>query len=143
MHAESNQPEEAGFDPQIEQLLDEMDRRSEEIGEGVRYGRKSQRYRYRRPRTKLDVRGGGGGDLQTEVYTRNLSAGGLGALHAGELPREASAMVELRRASGETDRLAATIVYCQKASGKWWSVGLRFEQPAQLERYLKMDEPPG
>lgn len=120
---------------EAEALLDRLDERASAAGETAARHRATERYPYRREsmlqRPHLD-----GSVIKTWAYTRDLSVGGVGCLHAEELAAGTPVLVSLSLPVGGADDVAATAVYCQRLRSDWFLVGLKFEKPVDPRRYV-------
>lgn len=119
----------------VEELMDELDERARRVGEGGKYADRTPRLPYRRFDVPLRWRHAEG-FVDATLHTRNLSSGGLGGLHAGELPLNATVTVTLERLDGSEAILGGTIVHNQRFRDDWWNVGIRFDRSIKLESYI-------
>ena len=119
----------------VEALLDELDERARRVGEGGRYAERTPRLAYRRFNLPLRWRHAEG-FLEATLHTRNLSVGGLGGVHMGELPLGATATLTLERLDGSEVVVGGTIVHSQRFRDDWWNVGIRFDRPIKLESFV-------
>lgn len=115
-------------------LLDELDSRTPEGSEHVERGRRDAR-RSHREQTELLVTGEIGGGRRA-IFTRNLSAGGLGFVLEGHLSNGSCVQVTLSRRDGGFDRVRGIIVYSRAIAPFWTCCGMRFEAAIDPSAYL-------
>lgn len=121
----------------LETLMNELDERARRGGEGVKYAERSPRVSYRRFGRPLRCRLADG-FVESTLHTRNLSAGGLGGLHEGELPPGVTATVTLERLDGTEVVVGGTIVHNQRFRDNWWNVGIRFDRSIKPETFVQV-----
>jgi hypothetical protein len=74
--------------------------------------------------------------IQSTIHTRNLSTGGLGGVHAGELPRNVPVTLTLMQLDGVTATVTGTLVHSQGCKDDWWSLGVRFDRAIKLKSFV-------
>ncbi len=118
-------------------ILDELDlgKSKGEINEDRRAERRHT-YRYR---LRVTVIAEDGTALPYPVQGRNLSANGFGFLSdRGDLEQSACTVM-LKTLSGEVDSLPGRIVHINQIDQDIYSVGVRFDQPIVLSKYMSED----
>ncbi|MEW6251125.1 MAG: PilZ domain-containing protein [Planctomycetota bacterium] len=76
------------------------------------------------------------------VRPRNLSAGGISFLHGSFLYPGARCALALPTRAGERVALAGRIVRCRCVRGRVHEVGVAFDQPIEVERYVDTQAAP-
>jgi len=66
-----------------------------------------------------------------DVWTRDLSQGGMSVLHSQSVPQDTCFCWELVQESGGTERVYARVRFCKRMTPQLYSLGLQFcEKPA-------------
>ena len=111
-------------DASLAELLDRLDTTDRD----ARPARAHERYNYRLNRCVMHMQQPGSG-LSTAyiVATRNLSAGGLSALHGGYVHAGTRCVVQLISTHSAWTIVPGTVVRCQYVQGKIHEVGIVFD----------------
>jgi len=103
-----------------------------------RTGRDRRRYRrweYRMSDIAVLVQHPAGGTGRYLVCARNISAGGLSAIHGGYIHPGSDCKIVLPRRDGNPFAVSGVIVHCRHIEGSYHEIGIRFTQevdPAAL-----------
>lgn len=118
--------------------LDEADRENE--ARGRKTPRKFRRRTYRIASLPVEMIGPGGAGTAVMMVCRNLSSGGLAALHNSFVHPGTKVLVTLKHISRGPTVLSAKVTHSQHLKGVVHQVGIRFEQPIKPGDYIKMDQ---
>lgn len=118
--------------------LDESDRESE--AKGRKAPRKFKRRSYRIACLAVDLIAPGGATTAVTMVCRNLSSGGLAALHNSFLHPGTHVHVTLKHVSRGPTVLAAKVTHSQHLKGVVHQVGIKFDQPIKPSDYIKLDQ---
>lgn len=129
----------AGDKLRVLDRLDELER--EDAG---RERRTQERYDYR-PEGGLTVRiEQPGGSVSTHLVAgRNISTNGLSFLHGGFLHNGTRCTVRLIALNEETVLATGRVSRCRSVHGRVHEVGLKFDRPLELEKFLVVASPDG
>ncbi len=118
--------------------LDESDRESE--AKGRKAPRKFKRRSYRIACLAVDLIAPGGAATAVTMVCRNLSSGGIAALHNSFLHPGTHVHVTLKHVSRGPTVLAAKVTHSQHLKGVVHQVGIKFDQPIKPSDYIKLDQ---
>lgn len=119
--------------------LDESD--PGERGEGARgVQRKFKRRSYRMACLPVEIVAPGGATTAVTMVCRNLSSGGLAALHNSFLHPGTKANVTLKHVSRGPTVLSAKVTHSQHLKGVVHQVGIKLDQPIKPSDYIKLDQ---
>jgi hypothetical protein len=125
--------------PEAEQLLVLQDMETACQTQGWAEVRQNRRYRY-------FVRGGlllrpRGSLIDFRVRPRNISAGGLSALHGAFIYPGTACEVVLCKRDGAAVSVAGLVVRCRCVSGKVHELNIKFTQSVEVNEFIAVDEP--
>lgn len=118
--------------------LDEADGENDE--QGRRSPRKFKRRSYRIASLPVEIVAPGGSLTSVTMVCRNLSSGGLAALHNSFLYPGTRVSVTLKHAVRGPMAVAGKVTHSQHINGVVHQVGIRFDQPIKPGDFLKLDE---
>ncbi len=79
-----------------------------------------------------------GGNVATyKVRPRNLSRGGIGFLHGSFCYNDTPCSITLRTIENDTTQVMGKVVRCVHVQGNVHEVGVRFEEPIEVYRYVQ------
>jgi hypothetical protein len=83
---------------------------------------------------RVDQPGGNAADYR--VLARNISQGGLAVFHGQLLYPNTRCTAFLRTAEGKAVAVSGTVVYCRHYRAKIHEVGVRFDEPVDVTRFV-------
>jgi len=104
-------------------------------GHAGRDRRRYKRWEYRMSDIAVLVQHPAGGTGRYLVCARNISAGGLSAIHGGYIHPGSECKIVLPRREGSPFAVSGVIVHCRHIEGSYHEIGIRFTQevdPAAL-----------
>jgi len=110
-------------------------RLDEAPGRAGRDRRRYKRWEYRMSDIAVLVQHPAGGTGRYLVCARNISAGGLSAIHGGYIHPGSECKIVLPRREGSPFAVTGVIVHCRHIEGSYHEIGIRFTQevdPAAL-----------
>lgn len=130
-------------DAQWDELLAALAERSLEEELQQKNRRTDDRVRYEwRVRSLIRTSQPGSREPQTYlVYTRNISRGGIGLIHGMFLHAGTGVVVMLRTRDGACVAISGLVRWCNHLHGRLHEVGVQFEQPIDLDRFLDVKPP--
>ena len=121
---------------EAESLLAELDRAA--TSRAAVDERRDRRTPFRRS-LKLERRNSAGSKVESWIYARDLSSGGLGCLGVETLETGTSVTVHLPAeggGDGVTDEIQASVVHSRRLKQEWQVLGLKFNVALDPERYV-------
>ncbi|MFT3788508.1 MAG: response regulator [Tepidisphaeraceae bacterium] len=117
----------------INTILDKLDSVDDSA---FRNRRSSSRCAFRRTDVPVRIHHPGGSTTAKVVYTRNLSASGVGFIYPSFLHTGTRVEAVLKRRLGGDDLLVGKVVFCAHVGGVFHQVGVKFEQKIFPKLYL-------
>ena len=97
-------------------------------GRAGRDRRRYKRWEYRMSDIAVLVQHPAGGTGRYLVCARNISAGGLSAIHGGYIHPGSECKIVLPRREGNPFAVNGVIVHCRHIEGSYHEIGIRFTQ---------------
>ena len=116
-------------------LLSRLDASARPSGSD-RESRREKRSSYRASDIALIVQHPGGGVGRFLMFSRNLSAGGIGFIHGGFLHPGSECSLLLRRRDGSPMALVGQIAHCRHLSGRHHEIGIQFSEDIDPEEVI-------
>jgi hypothetical protein len=88
------------------------------------------------PLVELHPGGAAAGGAGFVVIARNLSTGGIAFLHGAMVPTGTRCTVTLFDSRGVAEAVPGSIVRCHKVAGRIHDLGVKFETPVDVARFL-------
>lgn len=120
----------------VSTLLDKLDERSSNAKTAVK--RTHTRLPFRQVSLTMTLEHPGGSRSNVQVVCRNMSRGGVGVLHSGFVHTGTRCTVKMPRTDEKTDCVEGAVVRCSHLGGHVHELGISFDEPIVIERYLKL-----
>jgi CheY-like chemotaxis protein len=124
---------------ELNDLLERLDDQQPE-GEASPIRRDFARWPFRQASIALRVMHPGGSEVELRLACRNLSNGGICLLHNGFLHCGTACHVLLPRSAGGVEEVAGEICRCAHRRGTLHEIGVKFNQPVDLKRFIQPDQ---
>ncbi len=124
-------------DTERQAVVDELDRQ-DAIASGGR--RTEPRWKYHVPEGILvHFQHAAAYEFQFRVIPRNISSAGLGLLHGGFVYSGTRCVARLRTIDREFVLAAGVVVHCRCVRGRIHEVGVKFDEPIDIENFVVLD----
>jgi CheY-like chemotaxis protein len=120
---------------QLGTLLDELD----EMSEGASPRRQHSRLEFRKHAIEVEVYQPSGGSVNFCVACRNLSRGGMSAVHSSYMHIGTKCRIKMHHKVEGEQWIRAEVVQCRHVTGRVHDVGFRFAKEIDVNDYLKLD----
>jgi len=121
---------------EVDRLIEQLEFQSQCHQRLLPSSRRQQRHPYRVATISM-VLTQDGQDATLIVSGRNLSADGLGFLHAGPLEEGTSCRVRLVNLQGQEEHVDAIVAHCRPAKGNLHEVGVKFDRSIDPDRFIR------
>jgi CheY-like chemotaxis protein len=119
----------------LDQVMNDLD----EANAAGSVRRDHSRISFRKPTVEVEVFQPSGGSVNFCVASRNLSRGGLSAVHSSYMHVGSKCRVKMLHKTEGEQWLAAEVVQCRHVSGRIHDVGFRFAKEIDVNDYVRVD----